>query len=402
MKKVNKCETDNCIPTLTSCSEWNGGEIEYLGICDGDSLNTLLWEVITKLQEIAGNDLSQFDIDSLADVCSINAPAEITILSILNLVKSNQICLKDFIDGINERLNELAGSSNVEVNLKCYAEFDNLGNNLSITRETLDQLVIDNLCNQKDRIDTLDGKVISLQSQIDNINNTSTVDELSFATCVDAAIKPTSSQVISIANSHCDLETATGDSADISSALSQTPATDNARYGLLAGWIVVPENWADNYNNLLIKLGNLEERLIFMEDNCCASTCKDVELGFSAVFNEDMSGVIIRFTAGAGTSIPFGFADQGSNGTITDVDGNTVSFNLSIANDSEEEILVSGLNTLSALTVDITAILGTTSLTCQKCLSRKVTSPSCAYCTYTATGDEGSVAVIIYETSVTT
>src|SRR5688572_3493496 len=220
MKKVNNCETENCIPTISSCVEWNGGTIEFLGICDGDSLNTLMWEVITKLEEIAGDDLSEFDIDGLLDICNQQAPLEVTIISILNIIKNNQICLKDFIDTLNERLNELFENTGVTVNLKCYAQFDNLGNSLSITRESLDQLIIDNLCDQKLRIETLEGKVISLQSQIDNINSNVTVDELSFGTCINASELPTSTQVINSALAFCDLETATGDSTDIASSLA--------------------------------------------------------------------------------------------------------------------------------------------------------------------------------------
>lgn len=69
MKKVTNCVVENCIPTPSSCVEWNGGDIEYLGICNGDSLNNLVMEIVGKLQDIAGEDLSQFDIESLADIC---------------------------------------------------------------------------------------------------------------------------------------------------------------------------------------------------------------------------------------------------------------------------------------------------------------------------------------------
>ncbi len=112
MKKLNNCVVENCIPTPSSCVEWNGGDIEYLGICDGDSLNNLLWEVINKLEEIAGEDLSSFDIDSLLDICNQTAPQEITILNILNVLKNNQICLKDFIDTLTEQLAELLNTQN--------------------------------------------------------------------------------------------------------------------------------------------------------------------------------------------------------------------------------------------------------------------------------------------------
>jgi hypothetical protein len=399
MKKLQNCEVENCIPTPSSCVEWNGGSIDYLGICDGDSLNTLIWEIINKLEDIAGDDLSQFDIDSLLDICNQQAPTEVTIISILNLLKNNQVCLKDFIDTLSERLDDLFQNTGVTVNLKCYAEFDNLGNALSITRETLDQLIIDNLCNQKLRIETLEGKVISLQSQIDNINNDVTVDELSFGTCINASILPTSTQVINSALAFCDLEEATGDSTDIASALSFTPADMNAEFGLLPGWILTPQNWAENYNNLLIAFGNVWERVQFMEENCCALTCDDIELGFSAVYNEDADGVIISFTFGAGTSIPAGFIDDGSFGTITDVDGNSVDFNIVISNNSTQEVIISGLNTTDELDISITAILSTDSLTCQKCLSRKLNSAACAYCEICAEGAEGASVVIVYQSS---
>ena len=401
MNRVKNCEVENCIPTPSSCVTWNGGDIKYLGICDGDSLNDITVEIVSKLQEIAGEDLSQFDIDSLTEICNQKAPNEVTLLSILNLIKANQICLKDFIDTLSEQLASLLSNTGVTINLKCYADFDNLGNALSITREQLDQLVIDNLCNHKDRIETLEGKVVSLQSQIDNIDINPAVDEPEFTTCIDAVSKPTSGQTVSIANALCDLRDATGDETDITSALGSTPADMNAEFGLLPGWIVNPQNWAENYNNLLIAFGNVWARVKTIESTCCALTCDDIKLGFSAVYNEDGDGIIISFTYGAGTVIPAGFTDGGSYGTITDIDGNVVDFNITIGNNSQEEVIIAGLNTTGELTISITAILGTGSLTCQKCLSRKVNKASCNYCEICATGAEGSSVVIVYESSKT-
>lgn len=403
MKKVQNCVVENCIPTPSSCVEWNGGDIEYLGICNGDSLNTLLWEVVAKLEEITGEDLSEFDIDSLADICAKKAPTEITILSILNLLKDTQICLKDYIDELNTRLNELFENTGVNVNLKCYAEFDNLGNALAITRDSLDQLIIDNLCNHKSRIETLEGIAISLQSQINNIDITPTVEELSFATCVDASILPTSTQVITLASAFCDLRDATGDETDIASALAQTPGDLNAEFGLITGWILAPSNLAENYNNVLLELENLRQRVIFMEENCCASSCKDVELGFSAVYNEDNTGIILKFTSGAGTNIPAGFLDIGSIITITDIDDNVETFTTSspdlIANNAEIEITITGLNLNGDLVVSIDTNMSNGSLTCSKCLGKTVKKAQCAYCEVCAEGEDGSSVVIVYESS---
>lgn len=398
MKKLNNCVVENCVPTPSSCVEWNGGDIEFLGICDGDSLNNLLWEVINKLEEIAGEDLSAFDIDSLLDICNHKAPTEITILNILNILKDNQICLKDFIDNLSEQLAELLNTQNVNVNLKCYAEFDNLGNSLSITRDNLDQLIIDNLCNHKLRIETLEGKVISLQSQIDNLDLTPDPTEINFATCIDPVVKPTSSQVVSVADELCDLETATGDPGDISSALASTPGDLNAEFGLITGWILAPDNWAENYNNLLLEVENLRQRINIIEDNCCALTCEDIELGFTALFNEDNDGIIISFTAGAGTVIPLGFEDKGSTLKITDRNGVFVTGAIDIVDNFRDndptEVSIVGLDLGGDLDLSITARIGTDAQTCEFCLSRPIkTNAGCTFCTICNTGEDGTVIV---------
>lgn len=398
MKKLNNCVVENCIPTPSSCVIWNGGDIEFLGICNGEPINNLLWEILNKLEEIAGQNLSDYDIDSLLDICNQKAPQETTLISILDLLKNNQVCLKDYIDTLNDKLNELFQDQGVNVNLKCYADFDNQGNSLSITRDQLDQLVIDKLCNHKDRIETLEGKIITLQSQVDDLEAGQQTDEVAVATCIDAGVKPTSTQIVTTSQAHCDLEEATGTPADIASALSMVPSGWNTKYGSVTGWIMSPSNQAEVINNLLIVVGLQGEDITFMQENCCALTCDDVELGFTATFNEDMDGIIIKFTSGAGTNIPAGFEDLGSTGTITDIDGNVESFTLEIANNSEIEIPVTGLNLSQPLTVNITAKIGTEGLTCEKCLSKKVMSAICAYCEISAVGEDGSSAVIIYET----
>lgn len=397
MKKLNNCVVENCIPTPSSCVEWNGGDIEFLGICDGDSLNNLLWEVINKLEEIAGEDLSSFDIDSLLDICNQNAPQEITILNILNVLKNNQICLKDFIDNLSEQLAELLNTQSVNVNLKCYEQVDNIGNSLSITRDQLDQLIIDNLCSHKQRLDSVEGSIVNLQSQINNLDLTPDPIEMNVATCVDPVVAPVSSQLVTVAQDHCDLQDATGNPADIASAMAQTPGTDNTRYGLISGWILTPANQAETINNLILKIAFLEEAIRTMQATCCALTCDDIELGFTAVYNEDADGIIIRFTFGAGTSIPAGVEDQGSHGTITDIDGNSVDFNIEIENNAEEEVIIAGLNVTAPLTIKITAVMGTSTLTCQQCLTRTVAQAACKYCEYTVTGTEGSSVTIVYE-----
>ena len=397
MKNIKNCEILNCIETPSSCTVWNGGDIPFLGICDGDSLNNVVLETVIKLQAISGDDLSSFDIDTLLTICNQAAPFEISLISILNILKNNDICLKDYIDTLIERVNELATTKKVNVNLKCFADIDNLGNALDITRDELDQLVINILCDHEQDIDTLNGKVINLQEQINNISLITTVEELAFATCIDATVKPTSEQVKSIATDLCALESATGNPSDISSALANTPAIFATEFSLLPGWINTPANWAESYSNLLLVVGNNSACIKFIKENCCAATCDDVKLGFSAIFNEDMDGIIIKFNSGTGTVIPSGFTDKGSTGSITDIDGNIATFALIITNNYEVEVSISGLNLNGDLDINITAKIGTDNLTCEKCLYKKVKPTGCGYCEITASGDSTAYVVIAYE-----
>lgn len=399
MKKLQNCETENCIPTPSSCTEWNGGDIECLGICNGTSLNNVVVEIATKLCDIIGDDLSSFDIDSLVDICKTKAPLEVTLLSILNLLKDNDICLKDYINTLNDKIAELTTNNSVKVNLKCYADIDNLGNVLSITREQLDQLVINELCNHKQRIESIEGDLLTVHAEIQNLILNPVIDELtiSVASCINSVPAPTSTQVIKTAQTLCDLQTATGTPTNIATALANTPGDLNPEFGLIPGWILTPTNWVDNYSNMLLEVEALRQRLITIETTCCQVSCKDVKIGFVAAFNPDNDGIIIKFT-GAGTEIPVGFLDLGSTITFTDEEGNVEEFTTTapdlIANNAIIEIPISTLLTSGDVNINIDSNMSNGSLTCSKCLNKTIKRASCAFCVLTATSE----VTIVYKT----
>lgn len=398
MKKIKDCIVQNCIPTPSSCVEWNGGDIPFLGICNGESLNRLILEVVKKLEDITEDNLADFDIDGLLDICNKKAPTEVTILSILNVVKDNQICMKDYLDSISASIAQITGESRINVNLKCFADYDSLGNSLSITRDTLDQLIINNLCAQKSDIETLEGKIINLQSQIDEIlKQDKQVTELSFATCVDPVKRPSSSQVIKVAEAHCDLEEATGNSADIAQALSLIPATWAAKYATLPGWTPTPTNIAEAFGNALLVIGAQGAAIQNMLDTCCKVSCDDILIGFSAFVNEDGDGVILKFSSAAGTLIPAGFTDKGSKGVIKDINGNVEPFTLSITNNTEVEIPTTSLYMGGELTIELTPKMGDGVLVCEKSVIKTLKTAGCGVCEITAVGSEGASVVIVYE-----
>ena len=134
MKRIEKVLED-CISTPSSCVIWDGIDISFLGICQGDELNCMMQDIIKELQSLTEEDLSSFDINSLLKICNQKALDNKTLISILTLLKENHICLKKFIDELNTQLNKLLQGTNISVNLKCYNGFNGLG--LSITKDII-------------------------------------------------------------------------------------------------------------------------------------------------------------------------------------------------------------------------------------------------------------------------
>jgi hypothetical protein len=411
---VNKNKSNNCIQTSSFCVVWDAGDIEYLGICNGDMLPEIIWEIVNKLKEIAGQDLSSFDIDTLLDICNAKAPLEKNLITILELLKNNDLCLKNYIDTLAEQIADLSKSQNVNVNLKCLADFDNFGNQLGITREQLDQLVIDEICNHDSRITTVEGKVTSLQNQVNNISVNPIVQEPEFATCVDAGVKPTSGQVVSIANEVCNIRTKLGPntaSPDISIGSFGNKGNYwnstlfNDAFSGTSGWISTPTNEVEYQRNIYIMLASFESRLQDIENNCCAPTCDKIMIGFSVVVEDaDTGDYVVRFRPTDGTAL-FGFTSNNSRvkfgfyDKITGVYGVTAELPIIISEDEEEwETNIYNFNSYDLskpLTIILTANMVKDGLTCQKCISQTIDlSSGCPVCEVVASGDKGDAGTI--------
>jgi hypothetical protein len=395
MKKLNNCVVDNCIPTSSSCVEWNGGDLPFLGICNGDSLNNIIIEIISKLKELAGEDISGFDIDELLNICNQKRPAEITLISILNLVKINQVCLKDFIDVLNEKLSELLIERGVVVNLKCYAEFDNLGNSLSITRQQLDQLIIDNLCAYKLKIEFIEGKIIDLQSQINIINDRLNTQSVPFKICLNDKEKTAQDNITDIATVLCQYEAALCKPGDINGAIGVFGLNEDDQWLLLDGdlinsintkfdnqWENNPACLATSYNNSLLLIANLLTRIKYIETTCCRSSCEDITIDFDIKYL-DCQTVLLFF--GSKSFLPDGFKDYKPIGTkweIIDGLGNKAVKYIKLYQEvfSQPDILVDGyeldlsttpINTQSGfvMSADVALYNEKTGQLCIKCVS---------------------------------
>ncbi len=401
MKRVEKCILEDCIPTPSSCVIWNGGDIPFLGVCDGDCLNYLMTQLLKELQRIAGKDLSTFDITSLLAICKKTAPEEITITSILTLLRDNQLCLKLYIDELDFQLQKLLNSESITIDIKCYTGFDDLG--LSITRDQLDQLVINILCSHQLSMDSADSSITRIQENINEAERNKSVEEVQVATCVNEMSLSLSYQVQNTSKELCDFISAMGTSVDIALALSKTPTDLNGEFGGITGWNPSPVLWSEYYSNTLLEVQNLRERVATIENTCCAVTCDDITVGFTSTLSSDGTSIIITFSKGAGMILPTGFEDCGSTGTVTDSKGNIQHFDIAIISSGSVEIPLDGISA-GDLSINISSRICNIkkNLVCEKCIDGTVSgtacppSPVCKVCVTSDSVNTGAYIELTY------
>lgn len=388
MTPKNSGLNTGCTDAVSSnCVTWQGPTISCIGLCHGQSVSDVIAAIGDKICAIAaGLDLSTLDLSCLIDIVE---PTSRTIQTILQLILDNQCTLKDLIDNLSSDPSDEA----LNLNLRCLKKFDDFGNEIPQDLNQALQSIVNQVCANKTDIVDIKADIIDLQNQIDSIDTTSYV-EPNITVCTVAGARPLSQAVPIVANDLCNYKIKVGTTAEITTAIARQCSDAQTDFGGVSGWIASPTSLADTVNNMWIMICSLQARVSTMETTCCAVSCDDIQLGYSAVFNDDYSKLIITFNYANGTVIPAGFANSGSNGTITDSDGNVKTFNITIDDDMSLEVDIAGLNTNAVMEVNINATLTNGSLTCSHCLSSKVYPSSCAYCDFEVTGD--GYAIIVY------
>lgn len=393
---------NDCAPISSNCVTWLGEDIPCLGIKHGDSISTLVAIIANKVCEISvPQDLSKLSLEGLLSICNQVEPVSLTLVSVLQLMIDNNVCLKDLIDAINERLNNLEGNSSLTLILNCLGTEDEFGNPVEIDENTLLQLLIDNICQLKSDIADINIKIVDLQTQINNIVITPEIIEPNITTCLDPISAPTSEHIETVATEICSIRTDVGTTANVQNALAKQVSDLDAKYITNPDWILSTQvnNLSKLINNLLVLALDHEERITNIENNCCALTCDHVTIGFSVAPNEMYNGLVLNFGNIHGTFIPSGFTDCGSKVTIIDADGTIVGpVLIQIRNDDledgpyEVEINVSALRLNADLTVNVESKFCNGSLVCVKCNSKKFSffnsgCPACALLNDNETGD---------------
>jgi archaellum component FlaC len=394
LKAKNKNKT--CPEALSNeCIVWQGGDVPALGICNGDELSLAEKIIADKVVELIGAiDVSKTDISCLVGICT--DCEDKSLKSLIQLLFDNQCSLRDLINSSGSS----TSSIDLKINLRCLKKFDDFGNEIPQDLNAALQSVVNQVCTSKDKITGLEVKISDLQNQIDAIPAPSTQTEPNITTCLTPGLKPVSQVVPLFAQDYCTYKSLIGNDSEISQALSQQCENLNTEYQTNEGWNLTVDNLSKTISNMWIVICDLKSRIRLIEDNCCKVTCEDIKIGFDIILNSSGDSVNLKFTSKAGTVIPNGFTDCGSIVTITDKAGNSVQYNLEVANNADEgEFFITGLDTSSFLSFEVTAKLCAEGISCEKCASKlfNPNNSTCPYCEVTVTGDPGSEVVIVYQ-----
>jgi hypothetical protein len=392
MRPTNK--TSGCInSTSADCILWTGPNISCIGIEAGMSLTEVEEVIACKICDLSDQlDLSEVNLDCLIAEANID-PEDKNLKLILELILENQCTLKELIDNINSGGDD--SCCDLNLNLKCIRKFDEFENEIPQDLNQTLQSIVNELCDHKDAIDTLEATVDDLQDQIDNLPDPpDPYEEPVISTCV-ATARPLSEATELLAADYCAYKAVVGTPVQVQGAISQQCDNLNQTLGSEPGWNAAPQNLAQSFSNLWVAYCDLLNRVRAIEQTCCAPSCDKIKIGFTTDFDFENEELTMNFITGAGTLIPSGFVDCGTTLRITDKNGLFLDFAaLDISQGSSvgplsivglaSGTLVFNFKTKFCLLDDDETVI----LTCQDCVVQEVeyNNPSC--CTITNIGTE--------------
>jgi len=391
---INKREKQrDCITSYTNCIKYDGPDIPCIGVYNGDYINQIICVIVDKICQLTTPmDISSISTQCLLDQFNIQEPGNKNIATYLQLLIDNDCSLKELIDGINKRIDDL-NDTNLALDLKCLSVADAFGN-VTYTVQSILQVLINETCTHKLQLSSIGGTIISLQSQIDAIP---IYTEPVLSSCVYTA-QPLSQAVNLLATNYCTYKNKVGSLVQIDTAIGRQCSNLNVSFIGDANFIQAPTTLADSDNNQWIAICSALNRLTALEACACKVKCEDIKIGFEVAINEDGTGITLHYTSVMGTFIPTGFVDTLSTLTINDEFGHErVYTGLNVVqNGFSPELDITPFNTTKPLTLCLKVTMAGPGLTCVICECRTyfTNDPSCPVCKVCVGSGTGEVVIV--------
>lgn len=412
MKPIDRNKEASCTKTSSRCVIWNGPDIPCLNLCNGDSIEDVVYKLGKAHCELAEElNLSTLDLSCLVEACNTCPEPQKTLRVVLQLL-INKVCNLENIlnDGTG---NDGNGSTQTlpVVNLPACLQYSTGSTTVvSLPVDEYVYLVANRFCTLNGTVNTLSTRVTSLEQDVADLQaavtgsgGTAQVN----LTCVGSGLTDIDTAVEAIETAFCQLRTATGNAAQISSAVakqctglaSANKLTGTGIMSSITGWSATPVNSADALTNLWLTVCDMRSAVETLKASATGSACDNFKPDFSFSYSSDRSQAVLK-TYGF-MSIPTGW----SNGTVNrfTISDGTNSYQVSVdlvaltANASGQTVNLSsnGIDITKDLTVTLEANIINGSATCAKVATKIINLPCIKnpVTALTTTGGAGSISI---------
>ena len=346
-----------CSPTTSNCVIWQGPNLPCLQLCTGDTISDVVYKLATQVCDLSTTlNLSTVDLSGLKSFCTPDVPAAdiITLTELLSAITKSIGCLFDSVPTASSSSAPLEGNSCLSIKTSStYAEAINniagkltfiLGGKCTSTVSVIDDLYTliggvnstdPNSINYKLNalatsigantrdIATINGQSVTVgaASSLSGPTILAAVNELEkqiayIGSALDSATKP------DIDKSSAAIVTATATGVNL--ATGKSLVQPNVNLINLDGWKSDESSTyklANSINNLWVALMDVRNAVKLIQDNCCKITCDSVIVDFIPKFDSVAKTLTLDFSV---SDIPYGFVDNGTDISVTDVNGTSV------------------------------------------------------------------------------
>lgn len=394
-----------CTPLSSNCVIWQGPDISCINLCKGDSISDVTYKVATELCTLLDElKVSGFDVTCFPPI----SPVPTSVKDIIQFIL-DQLCIMQSTPATNSPA-DCATTLACLVPVPPCLQYPNPLGDMVVQLSVTDfaTLIGNTVCGIIDGTVTINKTLVQHTKSIDSISQVvfpagglvkSVQDKLIIpeGTCVLPGVTniPIVNFIEAFEKDFCSLQTATGNPAQITSAIGQqcinldtsaTLSNPTISMASLPGWLGAGDvnTMAAAVNNLWVTLCDMRSALQNVVTNCCNTTCDTVQIVMDAQFATP--NIELAFNGSAGS-----FVDCFTDGmfiTITDAFGLSYTQQVQVipnlgGGTQLIDLSASLLNLYTDYTVKLDLCASNGDLTCNKCLTVAVqnfdTCPAMSY-----------------------
>lgn len=367
MDPIENCNP-GCIPTPSTCVIWQGPNLPCISVNTGDSINTVIADLATKLCDIAAGNL---DVSSLDFKCVFDNLEDepVMLLTALQLLIDKVCTLEELIDGTVTPDPGTPGTDDPIALPSCLQYTVNGELVTTLLPDAYSLKLASEICSIISQIDTLNSqytalnnRVILLESYVaSNSTGSSTLPTVALP-CVNGNTSALSlvNSITLIDTAICAMKDALGSNTALVASVSKQCAglataaqlsNPSAQMSAITGWVATPTTVANTINNLWLTICDMRAAISSVI-TITTPTCANVIMDFGVTLNAARTQATIKLFGFA--TVPDGFTNV-STSKITVGDGirtYDAAVNIPVLANGEEEDLVINLaaNNISAVT----------------------------------------------------